>query len=517
MNTENPNLPRVGVVVIGRDEGERLVRCLDSLAGPGATLVYVDSGSKDDSVAVARARGATVVELDPSIPFTAARARNAGIEALPLDGTLHYVQLVDGDCQIDPNWLTTARSFLESRPDVAGVGGQLAEQYPERSLYNRLCAIEWNTPIGEVRALGGIAMYRLADIRAVGCFNPDLLAGEEPELCLRLRQQGKKLMRLDAAMALHDADLTRFGAWWRRMRRGGYGSLDVVQRLTGRVPDAEIPFHHMVGSVGPWSTGWLTATLGLGLLGAAWGGWLGLGIGLATGMAVWVAQAVRIGWGVRHRAPHVATAILYGLFTLIGKWAQRAGHRQRRREWQAAGGPPVPSDFQQDRARYPESAFVREQSLWAIAVYRFGRRNDLRGPGFKKKMYDRIYWLLFRVVETLTGVSFTKAAVIGPGLRIHHFGNIFIHSNVVIGTHCVLRQGVTIGNRTEGGPVPVLGDRVECGAYAQILGGITIGDDARIGAMSVVLQDVPPGHTAIGIPAKIIPRQAPPPTNDTPP
>lgn len=158
-----------------------------------------------------------------------------------------------------------------------------------------------------------------------------------------------------------------------------------------------------------------------------------------------------------------------------------------------------------DRARYPERAFKREQSLWAIRVYRFGRGNDQRPDGLIKKLNDRWYWFLFRIVETLTGCSFTKATDIGPGLRIHHFGNIFIHSGVKIGANCTLRQGCTIGNRVEGGPVPVLEDDVELGAYAQVLGGIRIGRGARIGAMSVVLQDVPPGATAVGIPAKIIP------------
>lgn len=161
--------------------------------------------------------------------------------------------------------------------------------------------------------------------------------------------------------------------------------------------------------------------------------------------------------------------------------------------------------YRADRARYPDRAFKREQSLWAIWVYRFGRGNDARPSGFRKKMTDRLYWFLFRIVETMTGCSFTKATEIGPGLRIHHFGNIFIHSNVKIGANCTLRQGVTIGNRIEGGPVPVLEDDVELGAYAQVLGGIRIGRGAKIGAMSVVLKDVPPGATAVGIPAKIIP------------
>ncbi len=162
-------------------------------------------------------------------------------------------------------------------------------------------------------------------------------------------------------------------------------------------------------------------------------------------------------------------------------------------------------DFAADRARYPKSAWWREQSLWAIAVYRFGRWNDNRPASFSKGLCDRLYWFLFRIVETLTGVSFTKAVEIGPGLRVYHFGNIFVHSGVKIGANCTLRQGVTIGTREDGGGVPVLEDNVELGAYAQILGPVRIGKGARIGAMAVVLADVPPGATAVGIPARVLP------------
>lgn len=164
----------------------------------------------------------------------------------------------------------------------------------------------------------------------------------------------------------------------------------------------------------------------------------------------------------------------------------------------------MPSAWKADLARYPHRPFLKEQSIWAIAVYRFGSWNDARRPGVSRWLYDRLYWLLFRIVETLTGISFSKSVVIGPGLRIWHFGGIFIHQNVRIGANCTLRQGVTIGNRNVGGPVPVIEDDVELGAYAQVLGGITIGKGARIGAMSVVLCDVPTGATAVGVPARII-------------
>lgn len=167
----------------------------------------------------------------------------------------------------------------------------------------------------------------------------------------------------------------------------------------------------------------------------------------------------------------------------------------------------MPSAWKADLARYPQRPFLKEQSIWAIAVYRFGRWNDGRKPGVTRWALDRTYWIAFRVVETITGISLTKAVEIGPGLRIWHFGNIFIHPGVKIGANCTLRQGVTIGNRHGGGPVPVIEDEVEFGAYAQVLGGVRVGRGARIGAMSVVLCDVPTGATAVGIPARVIVRQ----------
>lgn len=161
-------------------------------------------------------------------------------------------------------------------------------------------------------------------------------------------------------------------------------------------------------------------------------------------------------------------------------------------------------DYQADLKRLPRRPFLKEQSAWAIALYRFGRRNDRRRHGLLRWAADRWYWLAYRVIETLTGISIPKSAEIGPGLRIYHFGNVFVHAQAKIGANCTLRQGVTIGNRHDGGPVPVLEDDVELGAYAQVLGGVRIGRGAKIGAMSVVLCDIAPGATAVGVPARVI-------------
>lgn len=164
--------------------------------------------------------------------------------------------------------------------------------------------------------------------------------------------------------------------------------------------------------------------------------------------------------------------------------------------------------LREDLKRYPRRPWFKEQSIWAIAVYRFGRWGDRRRTAAGRWACDKLYWVSHRFVETLTGISIPKSVVIGPGLRIWHFGNIIVHGDSVIGANCTLRHGVTIGNREEGGPTPVLEDDVELGAYAQVLGGVRIGRGAKVGAMTVVLCDVPAGATAVGVPARIIP--APP-------
>ncbi|HTV21572.1 MAG TPA: glycosyltransferase family A protein, partial [Polyangiaceae bacterium] len=142
----------VGVVVIGRNEGERLKRCLRSLLEQGAgPIVYVDSGSVDDSVAFSCSLGVIVVNLDTSIPFTMARGRNAGFQELSRRfPSLRWVQFVDGDCEVRPGWIARARETIQARPDVAAVCGRRRERHPDASIYNRLADMEWNAPTGEV-------------------------------------------------------------------------------------------------------------------------------------------------------------------------------------------------------------------------------------------------------------------------------------------------------------------------------------------------------------------------------
>ena len=226
-----------GVVVIGRNEGERLRRCIQSVQSHASTIVYVDSGSTDGSVELARSRGVDTVELDMRIPFTAARARNAGAARLAaLIPDLPFIQFVDGDCEVLPGWLDVARDFLETHADVAGLCGLLRERHPETSVYNLLCDLEWQAPSGESRSTGGNAMFRSVALKGVGGFREDLIGGEEPELCVRLRKAGWKIWRLDEEMALHDAAMTKFRQWWNRTKRGGFGAAQGMA-LHGEPPE----------------------------------------------------------------------------------------------------------------------------------------------------------------------------------------------------------------------------------------------------------------------------------------
>lgn len=212
----------MAAVLIGRNEGARLERALASVAGLGR-VIYVDSGSTDGSVTAAQAAGAEVVALDLSVPFTAARARNAGVDALRALGPLpDYIQFMDGDCELQPGWTDTARAFLSSHPEAAVACGRRRERFPEASVYNRLCDAEWDTPIGPARACGGDALIRSSALEAVGGYNPALIAGEEPEMCVRLRAAGWTIWRLDHEMTLHDAAITRLGQWWKRSKRAGH-------------------------------------------------------------------------------------------------------------------------------------------------------------------------------------------------------------------------------------------------------------------------------------------------------
>jgi len=283
MSKTQHSAANVGLVAIGRNEGERLRKCLTSVLGKVDKVVYVDSGSTDGSVEMASGLGVAVVQLDMGRPFTAARARNEGFKRLKeLIQNLNYVQFVDGDCEVRENWLGKATSFLNEHQDVAVVCGRRRERFPDSTIYNMLCDIEWDTPVGEAKSCGGDAMMRVDAFERVCGYRDELIAGEEPELCVRLRLQGWKIWRIDEEMTLHDAAISRFGQWWNRTKRCGYAYAEGAY-LHGAAPE----MHRVKESRRVWIWG-----LGIPLVTIIMPSFLGIW-GLAI-LLIYPAQVVRL-------------------------------------------------------------------------------------------------------------------------------------------------------------------------------------------------------------------------------
>ncbi|WP_170480125.1 glycosyltransferase [Ruegeria arenilitoris] len=300
----------IGTVVIGRNEGARLVACLNSIPENVTHVVYVDSGSTDESIAQAEQAGATVVQLDMTQPFTAARARNTGFQKLVSLSDVEFVQFVDGDCALQPGWFKTAQTFLKQTPNAAIVCGRRRERFPERTVFNRLCDMEWDTPIGQADACGGDAMVRVAAFEHFEGFRDTMIAGEEPELCVRLRAQGWQVWRLDAEMTLHDADMTRFDQWWRRARRSGHAFAE------GAFIHGAAPERHSVRAVRRILLWGAILPLALFFGATIFSPWLLLGL------VIYPLQVFRIahreGWNSR-------VAWEYAFFLVLGKFPEALG------------------------------------------------------------------------------------------------------------------------------------------------------------------------------------------------
>ena len=309
----------IGIVTIGRNEGERLKRCLRSLPA-GMPVVYVDSGSTDGSVAFACSFGAEVVSLDMSIPFTAARARNAGFECLiQQHPNLTYVQFIDGDCELIEGWIEEALAQFEQAPvgqagAIAVVCGRTVEKFPTATRYNQLADMEWDTALpGEVTACGGIALMRIEAVKAVGGFNPQLICGEEPEMCLRMRRQGWKIWRLATPMTYHDSDMHRLGQWWKRMTRTGWAVAEGYA-LYGTAPEQYMQREYRSG----WLWGLIVPVLALTLA------WPSHGFSLLL-LGVYPLLALRIYQGRRRHGDSAANSRLFALFITLSKLPQALG------------------------------------------------------------------------------------------------------------------------------------------------------------------------------------------------
>jgi GT2 family glycosyltransferase len=313
------DLSTVGIVAIGRNEGERLRTCLASALVISRRVVYVDSGSTDGSSALAASLGAIVVDLDLSTSFTAARARNAGFaKLLELHPEAEFVFFTDGDCEIVSSFIPKALAAMNADTQVAVVCGRRRERYPDASIYNQLCDIEWDTPLGEAKSCGGDALMRVSVLKAAGGFDPSVIAGEEPELCVRLRAEGHKILRIDAEMTLHDAAMTNMGQWWRRNVRAGHAYAQ------GAAMHGAPPEKHWVKEVRS-NDFWGLAVPGLAIV-------IGMFTLSVAGMLFWCLAYGLLAYKIRRRVmPTLGTyATPYTFFIVLGKIPQAIGQMRFR-------------------------------------------------------------------------------------------------------------------------------------------------------------------------------------------
>jgi cellulose synthase/poly-beta-1,6-N-acetylglucosamine synthase-like glycosyltransferase len=227
------DLPSLSVVVIGRNEGARLTRCLESVLAmdvpPGGSVetVYVDSASTDDSVKRARQLGAKVIEVNPARPCASA-GRNAGWRA----ALAPVVLFLDGDTILQPDFVRRAwQLFDDAKAGV--VFGDRREIDTAGSIYNRVLDLDWLTPPGEVELCGGDALIRRGVLECVNGYDENLIAGEDAELCSRIRAAGFNIVHIDRPMTGHDLAIHGFSQYWRRSLRTGYAYAEVSARLRG--------------------------------------------------------------------------------------------------------------------------------------------------------------------------------------------------------------------------------------------------------------------------------------------
>ncbi len=304
----------VGIVVIGRNEGERLKRCVQSVLSQTDKIVYVDSWSSDDSVGYAESIGVDVLRLDMRIPFSAGRARNEGFQLLnEKNNKLKYIQFIDGDCQFCEGWLSFAYTYLESNESCAVASGRRKERFPEDSIYNMLCDIEWNTPIGETQACGGDFMIRKEAFLQVDGFNPVVISGEEPEMCYRLRKKNWSIFRLDHPMTMHDAAITRFSQWWKRCLRTGHG---YAQGFSLHAHDGQGYYFKESAKSWFWAFFFPASVLILAF---------SVNIVFLLLTTAYLVQLVKIALHMYKRLGNSKHSLIYSFFTVIGKCPQCMG------------------------------------------------------------------------------------------------------------------------------------------------------------------------------------------------
>lgn len=308
MSPSDPK-PALSVVLIGRNEGDRLIRCLESvrqmtpLGGP-IEVLYVDSASSDDSVERARAAGAEVLEVHPERP-AAAIGRNAGWRAARAD----LVLFLDGDTILHPDFVASSIGAFDD-PRIGVVWGHRREIDPASSVFNRVLDLDWIYPPGQTDFCGGDALVRRSALDRVGGFDDELIAGEEPELCQRLRSAGYVVLHVDRPMTGHDLAITRFRQYWRRAERAGHAYAEVSARFRS----SDIPLWEKESRRNRAHGALLT---GLVIGSAVASAWAGSVWPLAVGLGILIALVVRTASRVRWKSDDWGTRVLYGLHSHV--------------------------------------------------------------------------------------------------------------------------------------------------------------------------------------------------------
>lgn len=280
------------VVVIGLNAAATLEACLESVRAAiatltqGARVLYVDGGSRDDSVAIARRLGVEVIQLATDRP-TAAKGRNAGWRA----STTPLVQFVDSDTRLEPGWLGYATHAIRAGDRIASLFGQLHEANPTGSLYNEVCGFDWYVPPGDWRMCGGNALFLRDALQEVDGFDEALGAGEEADLCWRLRQRRWRIVCAAELMAHHDLGMAGFAAYWKRAERSGFAYGEIGLRFAGT--DDPMWLREFLRNLA-------FPPLGLLVVGAVW--YL---LGLPGLAALAALLAARLAWKLRALRPRI--------------------------------------------------------------------------------------------------------------------------------------------------------------------------------------------------------------------
>jgi glycosyltransferase involved in cell wall biosynthesis len=304
LDSKAPLQPVISVVVIGRNEGQRLARCFESLARVQGVaikeLIYVDSASTDGSADLASRYGATSVTLH-SIRPTAALGRNAGWRRASSD----LILFLDGDTVLHPGFPRVACDALSVDESVAAVWGHRRELHPERSLFTRVLDLDWIYPRGLTEFCGGDVLLRRAALVATGGFDEALIAGEEPELCRRIRARGLKILHIDTPMTGHDLAITNWRQYWKRAIRAGHAYAEVSERFRNSSDSfwtSERNANIVRGSY--WIVSFAAAVIA------------GLRFGLLP-LACWftllLALSLRSAWRARWKTDDLPTLLLYGV------------------------------------------------------------------------------------------------------------------------------------------------------------------------------------------------------------